>query len=187
MPRPRRDSPDIKLNCVIQRGVNEDECLPLAEFARARGHTLRFIEYMDVGTCNGWRAERVVPSVNRAISSMRGGRCSRWIRIIAAKSRVAIVSKTAAARSVSSVRFRRRSAAIVIARASPRTVGSTPVCSRPKAPICGRGLAQGDDAFAQSLAEAWRARADRYSELRAAARETSPDARKRVEMFLVGG
>lgn len=52
----------IKLNCVVQRGVNEAEVEPLVAFARARGHVLRFIEYMDVGTCNGWRPEQVVAS-----------------------------------------------------------------------------------------------------------------------------
>src|SRR5690606_14188105 len=52
----------IKLNCVIQRGVNEDAVLPLVRFARDRGHIARFIEYMDVGTCNAWSPGRVVPS-----------------------------------------------------------------------------------------------------------------------------
>ncbi len=52
----------IKLNCVLQRGVNEADILPLAEFARDQGHTLRFIEFMDVGTGNDWKLERVVPA-----------------------------------------------------------------------------------------------------------------------------
>ena len=47
----------IKLNTVVQRGVNEDQVLPLVERFRGTPHTLRFIEYMDVGTCNGWRRE----------------------------------------------------------------------------------------------------------------------------------
>ncbi|HEX9010576.1 MAG TPA: GTP 3',8-cyclase MoaA [Holophagaceae bacterium] len=50
----------LKLNCVIQRGVNEDEILDLAAFAREEGHILRFIEFMDVGTTNGWRLDSVV-------------------------------------------------------------------------------------------------------------------------------
>jgi cyclic pyranopterin phosphate synthase len=52
----------IKLNCVLQRGVNDDEILDLAAFARDQGHVLRFIEFMDVGTSNGWRLEAVVPA-----------------------------------------------------------------------------------------------------------------------------
>jgi len=52
----------VKINSVIQRGVNEDEILPLAEFARQRGVPLRFIEFMDVGNTNKWNLEQVVPS-----------------------------------------------------------------------------------------------------------------------------
>jgi cyclic pyranopterin phosphate synthase len=52
----------IKLNCVAQRGVNEDEVEALAEFAREEGLELRFIEFMDVGTTNGWAMDRVIPS-----------------------------------------------------------------------------------------------------------------------------
>jgi cyclic pyranopterin phosphate synthase len=52
----------LKLNCVVQRGVNEDEVLPLVAFAREHGHVLRFIEYTDVGTCTRWDVARVLPS-----------------------------------------------------------------------------------------------------------------------------
>ncbi|HVD04302.1 MAG TPA: GTP 3',8-cyclase MoaA [Candidatus Dormibacteraeota bacterium] len=52
----------IKLNAVVQRGVNERGILALAEFARARGHALRLIEYMDVGESHGWMLEQVVPA-----------------------------------------------------------------------------------------------------------------------------
>ena len=52
----------IKVNCVVQRGVNDGELPALCEYFRARGHTLRFIEFMDVGNTNHWSAERVVPA-----------------------------------------------------------------------------------------------------------------------------
>ena len=45
----------VKVNAVIQRGVNESEILPLAHWAEATGVDLRFIEYMDVGETNGWK------------------------------------------------------------------------------------------------------------------------------------
>jgi cyclic pyranopterin phosphate synthase len=51
-----------KLNCVLRRGVNDDDILPLAGFARDHGYTLRFIEFMDVGTWNGWRMDSVIPA-----------------------------------------------------------------------------------------------------------------------------
>ncbi len=50
----------IKINAVIRRGVNEGSILPLAKHFRHTGHTLRFIEYMDVGLTNGWRLDDVV-------------------------------------------------------------------------------------------------------------------------------
>jgi cyclic pyranopterin phosphate synthase len=50
----------IKVNCVVQRGVNEDGLLDLVDFARREGLGLRCIEYMDVGATNGWRMADVV-------------------------------------------------------------------------------------------------------------------------------
>ena len=52
----------VKLNAVLRRGVNDADLLDLVGFARAGGHTLRVIEYMDVGTTNGWVLDEVVPS-----------------------------------------------------------------------------------------------------------------------------
>jgi cyclic pyranopterin phosphate synthase len=52
----------VKINCVLQRGVNDGELLTLCEYFRARGHTLRFIEFMDVGNTNHWTRDRVVPA-----------------------------------------------------------------------------------------------------------------------------
>ena len=51
----------IKVNTVVRRGLNEASILPLARWARDEGLILRFIEYMDVGTANGWRLDDVVP------------------------------------------------------------------------------------------------------------------------------
>ena len=50
----------LKINCVVRRGLNESEILPLARHFHGSGHVLRFIEYMDVGSTNGWRPEQVV-------------------------------------------------------------------------------------------------------------------------------
>lgn len=50
----------VKVNAVIQRGVNDGEILPLARWARTAGVDLRFIEYMDVGETNGWKLTEVV-------------------------------------------------------------------------------------------------------------------------------
>ena len=52
----------IKINSVVQRGVNEHTIVDLARFARDRGYLVRFIEYMDVGTLNDWKLDQVVPA-----------------------------------------------------------------------------------------------------------------------------
>ncbi len=52
----------VKVNMVVKRGVNEDSILPMARHFHGTGHILRFIEYMDVGTTNGWRLDDVVPA-----------------------------------------------------------------------------------------------------------------------------
>ena len=52
----------IKINTVVQRGVNDHEIIPLAEHFRERGHPLRFIEFMDVGNTNHWDRAQVLPA-----------------------------------------------------------------------------------------------------------------------------
>ena len=52
----------IKINCVVQRGVNDESLVELARRFRGQNHILRFIEFMDVGTLNGWKLEQVVPA-----------------------------------------------------------------------------------------------------------------------------
>jgi cyclic pyranopterin phosphate synthase len=52
----------IKINCVVQRGLNDAELPALCAYFRERGHPLRFIEFMDVGNTNHWTAERVMPA-----------------------------------------------------------------------------------------------------------------------------
>jgi GTP 3',8-cyclase len=52
----------VKIDMVVKRGVNENDILPMARHFRNSGHILRFIEYMDVGSTNGWRMEDVVSS-----------------------------------------------------------------------------------------------------------------------------
>jgi cyclic pyranopterin phosphate synthase len=61
----------VKVNMVVRRGQNEESILPMAGHFRHSGHVLRFIEYMDVGTTNGWRLDEVVPAAE--IISLIGG------------------------------------------------------------------------------------------------------------------
>ncbi|MBW5445388.1 GTP 3',8-cyclase MoaA [Cohnella sp. CFH 77786] len=52
----------VKVNMVVQRGVNDIDILPMAKYFKERNIQLRFIEFMDVGNTNGWRLDSVVPS-----------------------------------------------------------------------------------------------------------------------------
>lgn len=52
----------LKINMVVQRGVNDHEIVPMARHFRGSGHIVRFIEFMDVGASNGWRMDDVLPS-----------------------------------------------------------------------------------------------------------------------------
>ena len=53
----------VKINAVVRRGINDHQLVDLAKAFRGTGHIVRFIEYMDVGTTNGWRMDDVVPAV----------------------------------------------------------------------------------------------------------------------------
>lgn len=50
----------VKVNMVVRKGLNDDQIVPMARYFKGRGHTLRFIEYMDVGNTNGWNLNEVV-------------------------------------------------------------------------------------------------------------------------------
>ncbi|PPA70709.1 GTP 3',8-cyclase MoaA [Jeotgalibacillus proteolyticus] len=51
---------EVKINMVVQKGVNDDQIIPMAAYFKERGITLRFIEFMDVGSTNGWKLSSVV-------------------------------------------------------------------------------------------------------------------------------
>ncbi len=181
----------IKLNCVVQRDVNDDQVLPLVEFARAHGHIPRFIEYMDVGTCNDWRLDRVVTS-----TEVRDRIHARWpLHAIDPQYRGEVASRYRFDDGGGEVGF--------VSSISEPFCGD---CHRARVSADGRlftclfagegadlrsGLMQDENIFAERLAAIWRDRGDRYSEIRDGAHSETRDApsgaRKRVEMFLVGG
>ena len=85
----------IKINCVVQRGLNEDQVLPLLDHFRGSGHVVRFIEYMDVGTCNGWRRDQVVTS-----AQLRNRIAARWptMRLHCGRAAATATARSAASR-----------------------------------------------------------------------------------------
>ena len=173
----------IKLNCVVQRGVNDAGIEDLAAYARAHGHLLRFIEYMDVGTCNGWLREQVLPS-----AELRDRLHARWpLRTLDPNYRGEVASRYAYADGGGEVGF--------VSSVSEPFCGD---CHRARVSADGRlytclfaadghdlrpALAAGEAALADAVAALWAGRTDRYSELRS---EVAP-SRRHVEMYLVGG
>jgi cyclic pyranopterin phosphate synthase len=175
----------IKINCVVQRGMNDHTLVDLARHFRGTGIIVRFIEYMDVGTTNGWLLDHVVPGrevVARINAEMplepadpgyRGEVAQRW-------------------------RYRDGSGEIgVITSITQPFCGD---CTRARLSAEGelftclfaargrdlRALLRGgstDAEIREAVAGGWRARTDRYSEIRTSETANLP----RVEMSRIGG
>jgi GTP 3',8-cyclase len=176
----------IKINAVVKRGVNDgDDIVQLARFGRDNGYTVRFIEYMDVGTTNGWRLDDVVPAGE-------------------------IVERIGAAWPVEPVdpayvgevaeRYRYVDGAGEVGAIASVTQPFCQTCTRSRLSAQGelftclfaskghdlRTLVRGeanDDALETALRGIWRRRSDRYSEKRTEA----TSSRSKVEMSYIGG
>lgn len=175
----------IKVNMVVKRGVNDDQVEPMARRFRDSGRVLRFIEFMDVGASNGWRSAEVVPSAELAArldrrfpiepigSSYRGEVAERW-RYRDGRGEIGFVSSVSQPFCADCSR----------ARLSPEgrlytcLFADTGVDLR--RPL--RHAADGD--VETTIAAAWAARTDRYSEVRHLA---EADAGRRIEMSYIGG
>ncbi len=177
----------LKINCVVLRGVNDDGVLQLVERFRGSGHVLRFIEYMDVGTLNGWRPERVVPG-----AELRARIADRWP--------LEPLPRRDAAETASRWRFTdgRGEIGFVDSVSAPFCGG----CTRARLSADGRlytclfahegydlraplRAGESDEALRARIAGVWSHRGDRYSERRAELRAAG--VLEHVEMFTVGG
>ncbi|MFA9431441.1 GTP 3',8-cyclase MoaA [Egicoccus sp. AB-alg2] len=175
----------IKVNCVLQRGVNDAQIEELAGWARDTGVTLRFIEFMDVGTTNGWLRDRVVPAAEVAervgarwpiepVEPARPGEVAERFRYLDGAGEVGIIASVT------------RPFCGTCSRARLSAVGELYTCLFAAKGHDLRALLRGgaDDAeVAAAVTAVWSARTDRASELRAEAGLTGP----RVEMSYIGG
>ncbi len=175
----------VKVNAVVKRGANDGDILALAEHFRGSGHVLRFIEYMDVGSSNGWRLEDVV-SAAEIVQRISG----RW-----PLEPVALEREDATARRW---RYADGSGEIgVVASVTQPFCGG---CSRARLSAEGRlytclfavrghdlraplRLGASDEELAAELRTIWTRRTDRYSELRTAETASLP----KIEMSYIGG
>jgi cyclic pyranopterin phosphate synthase len=175
----------VKVNAVVKRGVNEEGVLPLARYFRGTGQIVRFIEYMDVGHTNGWRLDDVVPA-------------AEIVAAIDAELPLEPLPARYPGEVAQRYRYRDGSGEIgVIASVTQPFCGS---CTRARLSAEGRlytclfataghdlrALVRGgasDEDVTEAIAAVWRARGDRYSELRTAETAGLP----KVEMSYIGG
>ena len=175
----------IKINMVVKRGVNDSGIVPMAERWRATGHIIRYIEYMDVGSTNGWRMDDVVSSaeVVKRISqrwpleaidpNYPGEVAERW-RYVDGAGEIGVISSVTQAFCSSCTRMRLS------------TEGSLYTCLFAQTGHDLKRLLRGgasDDALRNEIAAVWQRRTDRYSEVRTA--ETAKE--RKVEMSYIGG
>jgi len=175
----------IKINMVVKRGVNDSEIVAMARHFRGSGHIVRFIEYMDVGSTNGWRMDDVVPSaeVVRRIGEVfalepvdpnyPGEVAERW-RYRDGSGEIGVISSVTQAFCATCNRLRLS------------TEGSLFTCLFAQSGHDLKSLLRGgasDDEIVNEIAAVWRARGDRYSEIRTA--ETAKQ--RKVEMSYIGG
>ncbi|MBM3289397.1 MAG: GTP 3',8-cyclase MoaA [Candidatus Hydrogenedentes bacterium] len=178
----------IKINSVVQRCVNDSGVVDLAARFRGTGAIVRFIEYMDVGTCNGWREDAVVPSRELRdriaarfpigpIGPNYHGEVAERYRYLDGAGELGFIS------SVS------QPFCGACSRARLSADGQLFTCLFGSSGADLRTLLRGaapDDVLADRIGEAWRARRDRYSELRAG-HSLSAESANKVEMYHIGG
>ena len=180
------DLTPIKVNTVVQRGINEHTLPDMARWARERGYIVRFIEYMDVGNVNGWRLDHVVPAdeiVERidavypleAIKGNYQGEVARRYRYRDGGGEIGLITSVT----------RPFCGACTRMRLSPE--GSIFTCLfASKGTDLREPLRKGasDDEIEAIIRQTWGHRIDRYSEERASLTEPRDS---KIEMYHIGG
>ena len=175
----------IKINCVVRRGVNDHTVVALARHFHRTEHVVRFIEFMDVGTTNGWRMEEVVPGAEivrqisaelplEPISPAYRGEVSRRWRYADGGGEIGVITSVTAPFCGDCTR----------ARLSAK--GELFTCLFAEGGHDLRAAVRSgidDDALRNLVSGLWSQREDRYSELRSDATESID----RVEMSYIGG
>jgi cyclic pyranopterin phosphate synthase len=175
----------IKINMVVKRGVNDHQVVDMARHFRGRGHIVRYIEFMDVGSTNGWRMDDVIPSAEivRRIASKfplepaqahyRGEVAERW-RYLDGAGEIGVISSVTEAFCSSCTRARLS------------TDGHLYTCLFAQRGYDLKSMMRAgadDAALRAAIAGIWQGRSDRYSEIRTA----GTAATRKVEMSFIGG
>ena len=178
----------IKVNVVVQRGVNDHTVLDVLEHFRGTGHIVRLIEFMDVGNRNGWKMEQVVPSLEllnaiharwpvRAVNRNYPGEVASRYQYLDGEGEVGFISSVTEpfCGACSRARLSADGNLYTCLFATNGTDLRTPMRS-----------GADDEELADILRRVWLGRKDRYSEVR----ETEPAERplvNKVEMYRMGG
>jgi cyclic pyranopterin phosphate synthase len=178
----------IKINAVIERGVNEHTAVALAEHFRGSGIVVRFIEYMDVGNRNDWREQLVVPSLElqRAIDARWPLQTREPDYVGEVAQRYAFADGQGEVGFISSVT---QPFCGACSRARLSSDGVFYTCLFAQSGTDLRALLRGgasDEQLAELVNNVWRGREDRYSERRVQLRAHAGEQRK-VEMYYIGG
>jgi GTP 3',8-cyclase len=175
----------VKVNVVVKRGVNEEGVVDMARYFRGSGQVIRFIEYMDVGSTNGWRLDDVVPA-------------AEIVAAVDAEFPLEPVEPAYPGEVANRYRYQDGQGEIgVIASVTQPFCGN---CTRVRLSAEGRlytclfatgghdlraplRTGASDEDVAAEIGRIWNGRDDRYSELRSAATSDLP----KVEMSYIGG
>ncbi len=184
----RAELTPIKINAVVQRGVNDHTVLDLVERFRGTGITVRFIEYMDVGNRNHWSAGVVVPAKEllariaarwplEPLEPGYRGEVARRYAFLDGQGEVGFISSVSQPFCGDCTRARLSSDGVLY------------TCLFAARGTSFRDALRGgasDDQLRELMRNVWLGRVDRYSERRALLRQAAGDERK-VEMFYIGG
>jgi cyclic pyranopterin phosphate synthase len=181
----------IKINCVVQKGVNDHQIVDIARHFHGSGHILRFIEFMDVGTLNGWdlsqvvTAREIVERVGEALPlepvdpNYAGEVAKRW-RYADGGGEIGVIASVSQpfCRGCTRARLTIEGKLVTCLFAAGGTDLRTPLRD-----------GASDDALREIIAGVWSRRNDRYSEERAALTDATGHVapREKIEMYQVGG
>jgi GTP 3',8-cyclase len=173
----------IKVNAVVQRGVNDDSVIEMARHFKGTDHIVRFIEYMDVGTTNGWRLDDVVPA-EEMISAINAvlplepippnyqGEVANRFRYLDGEGEVGVIASVTKPFCGSCTR----------ARVSAE--GTLYTCLFASSGTSLRDAIRAGDDVGAIVDQVWSTREDRYSEIRSSQTVTIGS---KVEMSYIGG
>jgi len=182
----------IKLNAVIERGVNDEDILPLVEFSREHGFAMRFIEYMDVGNANNWTSEKLVSKKEiiakihsryplKEIGRAQGSAPSVDYEFVDGRGDIGVIASVTEPFCSSCTRARITADGKIVTCLFSEVGHDVKQLLRSGA---------SDEAILELLGAIWLKRADRYSLERLEAIRTAtydPKSHKKIEMISLGG